>query len=132
MKHDFNSPEFIKLIQQNFLNIITKQKMTNYYLLTFEEDYTDEHDVPALACFTQEQYDSWLETKQDVYAYLGNSGYGFLEEELQKYDEKMPTGNECKKEGWVSVFKVDESFYNTFHKAHLGSLSLCSIFENYQ
>ena len=32
-----------------------------YYLLTFNEDWADEHNVPALACFTEEQYQKWLE-----------------------------------------------------------------------
>ena len=32
-----------------------------YYLLTFNEDWADEHNVPALACFTEEQYNKWLE-----------------------------------------------------------------------
>lgn len=32
-----------------------------YYLLTFNDDYADEHSVPALACFTEEQYQKWLE-----------------------------------------------------------------------
>lgn len=104
--------------------------MTNYYLLTFNEDYADEHDVPALACFTQEQYDKWLKNKQEVSAWLGNSGDGFLEDKFTKYENGEPTGEEC--EEWVSVFEVDESFYNTFHKANLDSLSLCSIFENYE
>lgn len=33
-----------------------------YYLLTFDEDYADEHDVPALACMTEEEYKKWLKT----------------------------------------------------------------------
>lgn len=33
-----------------------------YYLLTFNEDYADEHDVPALSCMTEEDYNKWLET----------------------------------------------------------------------
>lgn len=31
-----------------------------YYLLTFNQDYADEHNVPALACFNQETYQQWL------------------------------------------------------------------------
>lgn len=31
-----------------------------YYLLTFNEDWADEHNVPALACFNEEQYQKWL------------------------------------------------------------------------
>lgn len=28
-------------------------------LLKFNEDYADEHNVPALACFTEEQFEDW-------------------------------------------------------------------------
>ena len=31
-----------------------------YYLLTFNENWADEHDVPALACFNEEQYQKAL------------------------------------------------------------------------
>ena len=31
-----------------------------YYLLTFCEDWADEHNVPALDCKTEEQYQAWL------------------------------------------------------------------------
>lgn len=33
-----------------------------YYLLTFCEDWADEHNVPALNCFTEEQYNEWLKS----------------------------------------------------------------------
>lgn len=33
-----------------------------YYLLTFNEDYGDEHNVPAIACMTEEEYNKWLDT----------------------------------------------------------------------
>lgn len=36
--------------------------MVKYYLLTFDQDYADEHDVPAIECMTEEQYNKWLET----------------------------------------------------------------------
>jgi hypothetical protein len=32
-------------------------------LLTFNENYGDEHNVPALACFTEQEYETWLETE---------------------------------------------------------------------
>lgn len=35
---------------------------SNHYLLTFNEDYADEHNVPALACMTTKEYEEWLET----------------------------------------------------------------------
>ncbi len=108
-----------------------EKEIENYYLLVFNEDYGDEHDVPALACFNQKQYDKWLKTKQSIYANLGNSGDGFLEDELNKYDDSEPTGKECEKEGWINVIKVDKSFYKTFKKSSLSDLSLCTIFDNY-
>lgn len=34
-----------------------------YYLLTFKEDWADEINVPALACFNETQYNKWLNSK---------------------------------------------------------------------
>jgi len=34
--------------------------MQKYYLLTFNEDWADEHYVPALTCFTENEYQRWL------------------------------------------------------------------------
>jgi hypothetical protein len=31
-----------------------------YYLLTFNDDYADEHNVPALECFNEKDYEKWL------------------------------------------------------------------------
>lgn len=31
-----------------------------YYLLEFDQNWADEHDVPAVDCFSQEEYDRWL------------------------------------------------------------------------
>lgn len=94
-----------------------------YYLLTFEEDWADEHDVPALACFTEEEFNKWKQSKQSVNAHLGNGGDNFCE------DLQGLTGEELLKSS-VSKLIVDESFYKTFHKAGLDGLSLCNIFEN--
>ena len=30
-----------------------------YYLLTFNDDYADEHNVPALACMTEVEFEEW-------------------------------------------------------------------------
>lgn len=35
--------------------------MKKFYLLTFNEDWADEHNVPATACFTENEYKSWCE-----------------------------------------------------------------------
>ncbi len=34
-----------------------------YYLLTFNDDYGDEHNVPALACFNEDEYKKWAESE---------------------------------------------------------------------
>lgn len=31
-----------------------------YYLLTFNDDWADEHNVPALQCFNEKDYNKWL------------------------------------------------------------------------
>lgn len=36
--------------------------MNKYYLLTFNDDYADEHNIPALECMTEEQYNTWLDS----------------------------------------------------------------------
>lgn len=36
--------------------------MQKYFLLVFNEDWADEHNVPAQACFTEAQYNKWLES----------------------------------------------------------------------
>ncbi len=33
-----------------------------YKLLVFNEDYADEHNIPALACFTEDGYQEWLKS----------------------------------------------------------------------
>lgn len=103
-----------------------------YYLLKFNEDYADEHDVPALACFTEDEFEEWkLKSSYDdedecstICAYLGNSGDGFGESfnELNFMSEFIEAG-------YVEVFEVDENFYNLFHKAKLSDVSLCNIFD---
>jgi hypothetical protein len=56
--------------------------MTNkYYLLTFNEDYADEHNVPALACMSEEKYLEWLEKPSGKIT----SKY---EEQLKKYQDQ--------------------------------------------
>lgn len=70
------------------------------YLLVFDEDYADEHDVPALACMTEEEYDKWLETPSGKL----NPNYG---EELAKYlqDQALPY-TERKINSWDRPKKV--------------------------
>lgn len=85
-----------------------------YYLCIFNEDYADEHNVPATACFTEEQYNAWL----------GNSGDCFGE----CYDNYLFM-KDFVADDTVKVTEVDESFYNFFHAADMSGLSLCNIFE---
>lgn len=165
--------------------------MSDYYLLTFNQDWADEHNVPALECMTEEQYQEWLkkpsgklnkkydeqfakwkehDDKQNAFytelqnrglynkrmdnytqeettwyhknkieyrsswshpkrvksflsAHLGNGGDNFNEgyEHLYLFQEYVDNGV-------VSVMEVDKSFFETFHKARLSSLSLCNVF----
>lgn len=57
-----------------------------YYLLTFNQDWADEHNVPALACFTEEQYQQWLERPSGKL----NENY---EQELEEYNSQKEKYN---------------------------------------
>ena len=95
----------------------------DHYLLTFIEDWADEHNVPALAVMNEDEFKKWSKTRLSIDAYLGNSGDGFME------DEQGKTGAELIKQGYVSKMKVDENFVKVFNKANLSSLSLSNIFD---
>jgi hypothetical protein len=75
-----------------------------YYLLTFNEDYGDEHDVPALECFTEEEYLKWLETPSGKL--IPN-----FEQDSKVYQEKVATHSlfveELKKRGLYTKFQKD-------------------------
>jgi len=96
--------------------------MKKYYLLTFNEDWADEHYVPALECFTEEDFNKWKKLKIYPSANLGNSGDEFCE------DLQGLTGEQLLKD-CVSKTVVDEAFYKVFHKASLGGLSLSCVFD---
>ena len=164
--------------------------MDKHYLLRFNEDYGDEHNVPALSCMKEYEYNKWLKTpsgelnpnyekelkifndyqtnyknfSEKINKILGN-GWGSIQftkwpkyllleyESLVSADYPVKCfsnmsaylGNsgECFEENYhdfhlmedfvknniVTVLEVDESFYNFFHKASLGSMSLCNVFE---
>lgn len=70
-----------------------------YYLLTFNEDYADEHDVPGLACFTKEEYNEWSNTPSGKL----NEDY---DEQMKIYQSKIDDYNNFQKE--IS----SKSFYN--------------------
>ena len=61
----------------------TKMK---YYLLTFNEDWADEHNVPALDCKTEEEYNNWLKTPS------GKLNDDFQNQKL-KYEENENLNN---------------------------------------
>lgn len=94
-----------------------------YYLMTFNEDWADEHDVPALECMDEELFEEWKKCKHSVRAYLGNNSDYFCE------DIQGQNGAQLM-ESVVDVTEVNKSFYDTFHKAGLSGLSLSNIFEN--
>lgn len=102
---------------------IKRKKVQNYYLLTFNENWADEHDVPALACFNKDEYIQWSKMKITPYAHLGNNGDGF--EDNFKHHK---TGLDFIKDKDVQKTIVDKAFYNIFHKVHLDNLSLSTIF----
>lgn len=54
----------------------------NYKLLTFCEDWADEHNVPAVACMTEEEYNVWLKSPSGKL----NPNYG---KEYQEYQQKV-------------------------------------------
>lgn len=101
--------------------------MEKYYLLTFNRDYADEHNVPALACMREKEYKKWLDLKIGIYANLGNSGDGFGKDYVD-----YKTGKDYLNAKIVNKFIVDESFYKTFKKARLSDLSLCNVFDEDQ
>ena len=94
-----------------------------YYLLTFNEDWADEHDVPALAVMDENRFETWSKTKLSIHAHLGNGGDYFME------DEQGSTGKELIKSKVVSKFEVDEAFAKVFKKAGLEGLSLSNVFD---
>lgn len=63
----------------------------NYYLLTFNEDWADEHNVPALDCKTEEEYNKWLESPTGEV----NDNY---EEELKSYEQNLKASELFKKQ----------------------------------
>jgi hypothetical protein len=57
---DAGEPHLSKL-WDGYCWVVKKTSMDSYYLLTFNEDYADEHDVPALACMNQNEFNEWKE-----------------------------------------------------------------------
>jgi len=94
-----------------------------YYLLTSNEDWADEHNVPALAVMNEKQLDKWKKSKHKIYAHLGNGGDEFMDNMQGK------TGAYLIRYKKAEVFEVDESFSKFFKKADLSSLSLSNIFD---
>jgi hypothetical protein len=94
-----------------------------HYLLTFNQDWADEHNVPALAVMTEDEFKKWSKTRLRISAHLGNNGDYFME------DEQGMTGAELIKQRYVDKMTVDESFAKTFDKAGLSALSLSDIFD---
>lgn len=65
--------------------------MNKYYLLTFNDDYGDEHNVPALECMTEEEYNTWLSTPVGIL----NENYSIQKE---KYDNAIRESKEVQEE----------------------------------
>jgi len=73
-----------------------------YYLLTFNEDYGDEHDVPALSCMTENEYNKWLETPS------GELNLNFEKE----------------KENYENNEKLSNTFWGTLKKENIQNTTL--------
>ena len=105
------------------------------YLLTFNENWADEHNVPAQAVMTADQLANWKTSIPEVNANLGNSGEGFENQfPLNPSDgdgEPCQVGQDFVDAGFVTVVEVDEPFAQTFEAASLASLSLCPIFTSF-
>jgi hypothetical protein len=95
-----------------------------YYLLTFNEDWADEHNVPALEVMTEGEFLRWSETRLSINAHLGNNGEYFME------DVQGSTGKELIDKGYVSKLEVSKDFAGVFEKAGLSSLSLSNVFDS--
>ena len=94
-----------------------------YYLLTSDDCWSDEHDVPALAVMTEQELEKWSQTRLSIRAYLGNGGQCFMEREQGK------TGSELIHLKCVKVMEVNENFASVFKQANLQQLSLSNIFD---
>ena len=66
--------------------------MNKYYLLTFNENFADEHDVPALACMNEDNYQAWLKS-------LVSRPNPTYEQELLKYNSERERYENYLKEG---------------------------------
>lgn len=76
-----------------------------YYLLTFNQDWADEHDVPALNCFNETDYNKWLSLKLAE----PNPNY---EKELKEYKQRKQKEKdfsiECQKRRSKVVHSEDQ------------------------
>jgi len=72
--------------------------MNKYYLLTFNQDWADEFDVPALACMNEENYNKWLKTPSGEI----NPNYEKLLEKKEALDKEWNDfWNLLKKKGYT-------------------------------
>lgn len=93
-----------------------------YYLLTSNENWADEFDIPALAVMNEDEYTEWLQAVPEIYTYTTNCD-NFME------NEQGMTGFELVARKVVNVMEVDENFAEIFKQAELHRLSLSSVFE---
>lgn len=125
-----------------------------YYLLTFNDDYADEHNVPALECMTQDEYEKWLEEpctklnpnyEEELIAYRAKKIKGFYDKPIRGESAlraKLGNNGNNFEDGYerftynkdllcgaVKKYEVSEDFYKTFKRADLAGLSLCNVFE---
>jgi len=79
-----------------------------FYLLTFNEDWADEHNVPALACFNEETFDLFRNKK-----FISDEELEEKKEGLEKYKQYCEL---CKNISEKTKNKIkdfpNESYYN--------------------
>jgi|SRR6478609_1440619 len=79
-----------------------------YYLLTFNDDYADEHNVPALACMTEKEYNAWLESPSGKW----NPDYDKQKKAAEDYEKQ-----------WADFWKLlEEKGYTVNGHANTGAI----------
>ena len=92
---------------------------TNYKLLTFNQDYADEHDVPALAVMTNEEYQKWLKVKS-----------GKLNPKYEEHYARWKANDDLQKNFWKTL--KDNGITNTDKKIPWDRPDLKKLVEDYR
>ena len=105
--------------------------MSKKYLLTYNGNFADEHDVPAFALFTEKEYKEFRELEVDVNlirAYLGNSGDCF-EEDFEHYEGEKYGDMFDSNYSDVEVYEITDEIYNFLNTIEINRYSLTNLLE---